>query len=895
MLNHTIKSIIGLGRVLPSISRGRCIHNLITLCKPPTRRGTRAGVSIAPVDYTRGLNFKNLIKIRPSTINTFIQQKQMTIGYLNARSVNNKASEIADFIIEKHLDVCAITETWLSGDVEKDNIVLGELIPAGFHLEQVPRTQRRGGGVAIVCKSSLRCKRQKIQTFKTFEVIEVQLASKKDCYRFSTIYRPPTNSSVSAFLEEIYSYIDCQATSKQKRIFVGDFNIHFDNNQNRNAEKFKDILESTNLRQHVSKPTHVKGHLLDLIITNVDEDIVTNIQHYPPAISDHTPITFNLQAAKPPPVTQTIRYRKLKHIDIESFQLDIQNSELIKKPKCDVNEFVNQYNETLNNLLEQHAPIVEKTILIRPNTPWFTDAISHLKRDRRKAERNWIKHKTEINLQLVKEKRCSVTEAVKKAKKKYYQLAITERKDDPKALYAMTDQLLHKKQPTILPTELNEKKLANRFANYFENKIEKIMNNFRTKKATTGAVVIDNMLSANLTNITLPEAEELKKLILSGNSKYCCLDPIPTELLKRCIDSLLPTITSIVTKSITTNTFPNSLKHAIITPLIKKRSLDSDTLNNYRPVSNLPYIGKLIEKVIVNRLNDHMINDNLHAPLQSAYRKYHSTETALTKIVNDLLLTIDNKQSTLLVMLDLSAAFDTVNHRILLDRLETDCGVSGNALAWLESYFADRTQSVLVKNNQSEKKPLKTGLPQGSILGPFCFPPYASPVFEIVAKHGCYAHMYADDTQLYVPFKAGDEQSAIRQLEQCIDEIKSFMGNNCLQLNETKTEFLIVRKKDNCFAMDITAIKIGDDIIQAVESAKNIGVMIDSNLNMSQQISSICKKAYASLKKISQIRSNLTVEATKTLVNALVTPHLDNNNTLLYGLPDHRSATNDSK
>ena len=123
-----------------------------------------------------------------------------------------------------------------------------------------------------------------------------------------------------------------------------------------------------------------------------------------------------------------------------------------------------------------------------------------------------------------------------------------------------------------------------------------------------------------------------------------------------------------VTKSIATNTFPSCLKHAIITPLIKKPTLERETLNNYRPVSNLTYIEKLKEKVMVNRLNIHMTNANLHAPLQSAYRKHHSTETALAKIVNDLLLAVDNKQHSLLVILDLSAAFDSMDHQPLLKK-----------------------------------------------------------------------------------------------------------------------------------------------------------------------------------------------------------------------------------
>ena len=192
-----------------------------------------------------------------------------------------------------------------------------------------------------------------------------------------------------------------------------------------------------------------------------------------------------------------------------------------------------------------------------------------------------------------------------------------------------------------------------------------------------------------------------------------------------------------------------------------------------------------------------MTDNTLLEMCQSAYRKFHSTETALVKIVNDMLLAMDKRMCVMLVMLDLSAAFDTVNHETLLHRMETEYGITGHALHWIESYFANRTQLVSINIVQSTSKPLSTGLPQGSVLGPFGFLPYSSPLFSIAQRHGIELHMYADDTQLYLPFPTNEYDAAVAKMQSCLQDIVNWMNRNCLKLNSDKTEFLIIGSKIN--------------------------------------------------------------------------------------------------
>ena len=222
--------------------------------------------------------------------------------------------------------------------------------------------------------------------------------------------------------------------------------------------------------------------------------------------------------------------------------------------------------------------------------------------------------------------------------------------------------------------------------------------------------------------------------IANSRSTSCCLDPIPTHLLKSCSESLISVITNIINSSLESGIFPDCWKEAVVIPLLKKPGLES-LFKNLRPVSNLAYISKLTERAVFNQIYDHLVRSGLYPLLQSAYRRYHSTETALVKVANDILLNMNSQRVTLLVLLDLSAAFDTVDHAILLKRLTTDFGIGRKALEWFSSYLSGRSRRVLFEGTTSDSYDLRFGVPQGSFLGLLLFAVYASKLFEIVQDH----------------------------------------------------------------------------------------------------------------------------------------------------------------
>ena len=292
-----------------------------------------------------------------------------------------------------------------------------------------------------------------------------------------------------------------------------------------------------------------------------------------------------------------------------------------------------------------------------------------------------------------------------------------------------------------------------------------------------------------------------------------------------------------------------------------------------------------MEKHVDGQMTQHDKTHDLAEMFQSAYTECCSTETALLRVQNDLLMSLDTKGAALLVLLDLSAAFDTIDHAILLQRLEHAHGLKDTALAWMKSYLSDRQQSVVINGTISAPKALEYGFPQGSVLGPRNWKRYSAPIGAIARKHNLSFHLYADDTQLYVTFSPKDKsdmEAAIAKVEGCITDIKGWMSSNFLKLNDEKTEILILTKKniDNA-----PGIKIGNAVIPASASAKNLGVVFNKTLNMEAQINAVCKRAFWEIRKIGRIRPYLDDKSTAALVHSFVSSRLDYCNSLYHGLP----------
>ena len=267
---------------------------------------------------------------------------------------------------------------------------------------------------------------------------------------------------------------------------------------------------------------------------------------------------------------------------------------------------------------------------------------------------------------------------------------------------------------------------------------------------------------------------------------------------------------------------------------------------------------------MASRLNSHINSSHTSNDYQSAYRKFHSTETALLKIHNDILSSMDDGRVTALTLLDLSAAFDTIDHTILLRRLGNWFGVSGKALDWFKSYLTGRSQRIKLGNCLFSRSDLSFGDPQGSVLGPLLFTLYTTPLSSLVSEHAIPHHLYADDSQLYVSFSSGDSAAALNGLQSCLALVQSWMSTNKLKVNPDKTQFLLIGNKRqrskylSMFPTELLGVKS-----YPAKSARNLGVIFDQNFNFRSHISAICSSYIYHIRDLRHIRRHLDLDSAK--------------------------------
>ena len=420
------------------------------------------------------------------------------------------------------------------------------------------------------------------------------------------------------------------------------------------------------------------------------------------------------------------------------------------------------YDHDLRTVLDSHAPIVTSSITERPDCKWFTKELGTAKTHVRHLEKTMKQSGLTVHAQIHADAALAYNKSRTKRKREYFNKLILESAGDQGALFGIADRLLQKNMDLPLPSHDSPTDLSSDFATFFVNKVTKIQTSLVVPSADSIHPISfpEPEAKSSLSEFATLTCKQVADLISSSPIKSCALDPIPADIFRVCSPSLLPALTSIINLSLLDGAVPTQLKGAQLIPILKKHNLDVNELNNYRPISNLPYISKLVERAVASQLSDYMTSHDLHEPLQSAYREAHSTETTITYVLNDLLVAMDEHNLVYVSLLDCSAAFDLVDHHVLLRRLNHRLGISGKALNWFESYLTDRTQCVSVCGAKSSDLPLTCGVPQGSTLGPKLFTIYKLPVGDIIWKHDTGFHLYADDTQVYLACKRADGAEA---------------------------------------------------------------------------------------------------------------------------------------
>ena len=541
-----------------------------------------------------------------------------------------------------------------------------------------------------------------------------------------------------------------------------------------------------------------------------------------------------------------------------------------------INESYEFLINSINDNLNLFAPIIKKKIESKylPKNPWMSSALlTSLKKKNKLFVKCKGKHKTSIEyINFVKY--CNMyNKIIKAAKNLYYQTQFNENKNDIKKTWEIINSLLNKNKCANLPSEfiIDEVKttgkdvICNKFCDFFSNigpdlanKIPLPINKFDyylNKKEP----LLNSMYFEPTTEIEILDTiKALKSKSSSG------LDGISNKFIKKIINALLSPLKIIINKSLETGIVPDKMKIAKIIPLFK--SNNPKLLTNYRPISLLPCISKILEKIVHKRVVNFCDHFNVINVNQFGFRSGTSTIDAISKLTHEILIKKEKNYHTLSTFLDLSKAFDTIDHNILLNKLY-HYGIRGNTLKWFQSYLFKRSHCVYFDNNVSDIKKIACGVPQGSVLGPLLFLLYINDI-EYALTYSSMI-LFADDTTIF--HSKQNLKECVSELELDLATINDWFKANKLSLNISKTNFMHFPIRNS---HQISSIKFDNFTINSTKTSKFLGIILDQDLNWKPHCEYIKKKLNSNLFSLKRLKNILSSGVLKTIYHSIIECHL---------------------
>jgi Reverse transcriptase (RNA-dependent DNA polymerase)/Endonuclease-reverse transcriptase len=833
--------------------------------------------------------------LRPNNSATLHQS--LNCGLLNVRSAVQKSALIHDQIETNNLDLLVLTETWI--DSKAPAAIKKDIAPEGYNVLHVHRTgKKRGGGIALVYRSNLTViplAQSSDAAPTTFEVLRIKILSGTQRVNVVCVYRPPPSPN-SLFFTEFSSLCTEIETLPGHVVLCGDFNCPGSSDTTIDA-RLEELLTSFNYFQHVHDVTRrgsgSTGNLLDLVISRADSNIITSdTSVMEVAFSDHYLVLFKLCLSCKRSFLRQFNFRDLKGIDADKFNDLLRRSSITMSPPTDVDMYLSQFESDVINALEAVAPLQTRTKRVghKPTAKWMSAEANDAKKLSRRLQRRKLASKLDDDYIAYRKAARAATKAITTARANFLKHQVAESASDCKSLWRTAKSLLHTKKETPQLNKEDSQNLANSFTKFFSNKLTKVAADIASRLQILTSDSFSRIPvhpSRPVQCFSIVTSGEVCRLLHSMPATSSPLDFVPTSLLKSLPNTFSYYLAMLANLSFSQGHFPSALKIAQVTPLPKKPNLNTDDPSNYRPISNLNTIGKLLERLALARLRPQIITNPNFSTYQSAYRPKHSTETAALKIVNDLFSSADSSHATLLVSLDLTAAFDTINHGKLVTRLSNEYGFSGNVLSWIETYLLGRKQFVKVGPSSGTTTSCTTGVPQGSVLGPLLFSVYISPISRLIASYNIQHHKYADDTTLYVRLEPGSS-SICPNLESCSMAVSSWFLEHDMQLNPSKSEAIIIGTVPQLKKfIPFRQVAIAGAPVPVSDNLKIIGLTLDKRLTFDRHVTNVCQESNFHIRALRHIRPSLDRATANTLACSIVNSRLDYCNSVLYGMSQH--------
>lgn len=821
----------------------------------------------------------------------FGSRKGLGLVHWNIRSLVSpmKLDHVNLLVAQADPDILVLSETWLKGDIKDSEVALN-----GFNINRIDRASR-GGGVAVYTKACLTSHTlYSVSVKNSFEFIALKViyGQNNNALVIIGIYRPPS-APVKA-LDQLAELLSIYADTET--IILGDFNIDWSSAA---SGRMKEVAASLNFTQLISEPTRPnllnpsKSTTIDLIFSN-RPDKVTNTWVFDLGVSDHCPTacTRDSHIKKAPP--HIVTKRSLRHFSEQAFINDLYTSNIhstTDMPNVDLalDCFISNFNAIANT----HAPFKKFRVKDRTN-PWFTTELSTMLIVRNKAWALARRTKAASDWTYFRQIRNKFTAAVRQAKSNYNIDMLSSSSSNPKIFWKAFKSFNGNSSPT--PTSVmsedcrlvDSNDICSAFNKHFsvaglifdDHLSEQSNRNFISESPCSfngdHIVPLDSAVHFSLSPFTTSEVLGA----LSNMNSRCSTgeDNLDPFLLKLSAPYIAEEITYIFNLSISSATFPQLWKMAHVSPLHKSGA--KDDLNNYRPISKLPCLSKILESLTNNQLKAFLSRHSILATHQSGFRAQHSTITAATLVLNDIVSALDRKEHCAALFVDLTKAFDTVDHALLLHKL-MDIGFDSNASNWFKSYLSNRFQCVKAGVAKSDFLPLRKGVPQGSVLGPILFTIFINDIVSSLSSSR--VHLYADDTILYCT--ANTITLAIDSLQQAFNTLQKSLFNLKLVLNPNKTKFMLFSKAKGIKsgAFHLTTLT-GCDIEQ-VPVYKYLGIWIDENLNFSFHIDCLAKQLRQKMGFLYRHKSSLPLSCRKRIIESVILPVLD------YGDIIYKNAT----
>ena len=810
-------------------------------------------------------------------------QSEFSLFHVNARSLKRNFDQFNALLssLEFNFSVMAVSETWF--DVNT-NVNLYNI--ENYSLVHICRQDKIGGGVALYVKSGFDyILRDDLSCITSnFEMIFIETTHYNKSVVVACIYRPP-NTDVKDFNIKMNSILETLSREKKEIYLMGDFNINLLNYGSHNkTNEFLDMMYSFNMYPLISKPTRIsanKASLIDNIYSNTLENQGQSGIIYDD-LSDHFPIyTVLKNKTCLSNCHQRKRQLKKRFINDDSlllFKKRLKNVDWSHDDSCtNVNEKYDTFFEKFYDVYDACFPLQTVCDKKMPQLkrPWITKGILKSIRHKNKMYKISLKAPSSQNKLNYKNYKNKLTSIIRYSKYKHYNDIFSSVQGDIKKTWSHINSLLGNKKRNAFPKNMyldnmklsSKEDIADQFNHYFVNIGKKL-----SKSISSPSHSFQDYFSSQNPDSFFAKSTSLHEIIqMSSNikiSKANGPDDISPRVVKECIHYIVNPLRDIFNMSFSTGSVPDQLKTAKIVPLYKKEN--PECIDNYRPVALLSVFAKLLERLMYNRLYEFLTSKNILIPEQFGFRKNYSTSLSVICFTDYILQEMEKGNICCGVFMDLSKAFDTIDHHILLKKLYL-YGIRGLPLQWFRSYLCNRKQYVVVDGVESTHLDVNLGVPQGSVLGPLLFLVYVNDIVKSsdIMKFS----LFADDTVVLYSHK--NISVLLDTVNKELQMLNEWFKCNKLFLNFKKTKYILFHSKRKHVTSNVIPIRIDNTVIERIESIKFLGIHIHESLDWKYHVANISSKISKGIGVLYKLRHFVPSRILINIYNAIVLPHLN--------------------